>query len=79
MIYTGNKGTLTLKNTIAISIEACADGYYWAGTVSKSNVKRYTSKAALMAALTETTFDGWNSPFTFEDGKLKFGGVVVLQ
>ncbi len=76
LTWTGNTGTMTLENVI--SVTPYSKGYYWGGTVSGS-VTQYSSQSALLDALTATTFDGWDSPFTFEDGALKFGGTTVLS
>ena len=76
LTWTGNTGTMTITNAIVVT--PYSKGYYWAGTTSTDNVVSYASQDAMMAALTETTFDGWNSPFTFENGALKFGGTTVI-
>ena len=74
---TSDYDEITFKNVI--SVTPYANGFYWSGTVNKTNLTVYSSQSALLSGLTTTTFDGWNSPYTFADGKLYFNGTVVLQ
>ena len=44
------------------------------------NLKHYTTVADLLSAMgASDMFSGWNSPFSFADGKLFFGDNVVAQ
>ena len=71
-----NNGSYTIENTIVVGK---GEFGYYGGTPALINTAVHASVDALLAAIDADTFAGWSSSFSFADGELLFGGVVVLN